>query len=112
MENRKIRVLHVAQAAGGVDRYLKTLFKYMDKDEVENILVASHDYVKSDYQGLVSDFQYLNMKRAIPTMVEVGKLLILEPKLKLLMIWIKRLMETTNDCVKWHGLGRVKIMSI
>lgn len=65
MENRKIRVLHVAQATGGVDRYLKTLFKYMDKDEVENILVASHDYVKSEYQGLVSDFQYLDMKRAI-----------------------------------------------
>lgn len=65
MENRKIRVLHVAQAAGGVDRYLKMLFKYMDKDAVENILVASHDYVKSEYQGLVDEFQHLDMKRAI-----------------------------------------------
>ena len=26
----KIRILHVAQAAGGVDRYIRMLFKYMD----------------------------------------------------------------------------------
>lgn len=30
MKNR-IRVLHVAQAAGGVDRYIRMLFKYMDQ---------------------------------------------------------------------------------
>lgn len=65
MDNKKIRVLHVAQAAGGVDRYLKMLFKYMDKEAVENMLVASNDYVKSEYEGLLSDFQYLEMKRAI-----------------------------------------------
>lgn len=65
MDNKRIRVLHVAQAAGGVDRYLKMLFKYMDKDEFENVLVASNDYVKVEYQGLVSEFQYLDMKRAI-----------------------------------------------
>ena len=65
MDNKKIRVLHVAQAAGGVDRYLKMLFKYMDKDAVENILIASHDYVESEYHGLVSEFLYLDMKRAI-----------------------------------------------
>lgn len=37
MKNR-IRVLHVAQAAGGVDRYIRMLFKYMDHDKFENIL--------------------------------------------------------------------------
>ena len=39
---RKIRVLHVAEAAGGVERYLETLFKY-SKDKVENILVCSQN---------------------------------------------------------------------
>ena len=44
---RKIRVLHVAEAAGGVERYLETLFK-SSKDKVENILVCSQncDYEK------------------------------------------------------------------
>ena len=43
----KIRILHVAQAAGGVDRYIRMLFKYMDHDKFENILVCSHDFKKS-----------------------------------------------------------------
>ena len=36
--NKRIRVLHVAEAAGGVERYLQTLFKYSDKEQVENII--------------------------------------------------------------------------
>ena len=48
---KKIRVLHVAEAAGGVERYLETLFKYTDHDQVENILICSqnYDYKKMKY---------------------------------------------------------------
>ena len=48
---KKIRVLHVAEAAGGVERYLETLFKYTDHDKVENILICSqnYDYKKMKY---------------------------------------------------------------
>lgn len=45
---RKIRVLHVAEAAGGVEKYLEILFKY-SRDKVENILVCSQNY---DYEKL------------------------------------------------------------
>lgn len=61
----KIKVLHVAQAAGGVDRYLQMLIKYLDKDEFENIVVLSQDYKKSDYDGLASAFEQIEMTRAI-----------------------------------------------
>lgn len=30
MMKNKIRILHVAQAAGGVDRYIQMLLKYLD----------------------------------------------------------------------------------
>ena len=49
---KKIRVLHVAEPAGGVDTYLKTLFRYLDSSKVENILVCSQNYdtrAKSGY---------------------------------------------------------------
>lgn len=46
---KKIRVLHVAEAAGGVERYLETLFKYTDHDQVENILICSQNY---DYKKM------------------------------------------------------------
>lgn len=60
-----IRILHVAQAAGGVDRYIRMLFKYMDHDKFENILVCSHDFKREDYNGLADGFEYVDMDRAI-----------------------------------------------
>lgn len=61
----KIRVLHVAQAAGGVDRYIRMLLKYLDKDKFENIFVCSQDFHKEDYSGLVIAFEQIEMTRAI-----------------------------------------------
>lgn len=65
MRKRKIRILHVAQAAGGVDRYIRMLLKYLDKKEFENILVCSQDFHKEDYDGLVDSFEQIEMNRAI-----------------------------------------------
>ena len=65
MRNRKIRILHVAQAAGGVDRYIRMLLKYLDKEKFENILVCSQDFREEDYRGLVDSFEQIEMTRAI-----------------------------------------------
>ena len=65
MKKDKIRVLHVAQAAGGVDRYIRMLLKYLDKSIIENILVCSQDFHKEDYDGLVSDLEQIEMTREI-----------------------------------------------
>lgn len=65
MRKNKIRILHVAQAAGGVDRYIRMLLKYLDKDKFENVLVCSQDFHKEDYNGLVDYFEQIEMTRAI-----------------------------------------------
>lgn len=65
MKKNKIRILHVAQAAGGVDRYIRMLLKYLDKDKFENILVCSQDFHKEDYNDLVDYFEQIEMTRAI-----------------------------------------------
>lgn len=65
MMKRKIRILHVAQAAGGVDRYIRMLLKYLDKEKFENILVCSQDFCEEDYRGLVDSFEQIEMTRAI-----------------------------------------------
>lgn len=62
---KKIRVLHVAQAGGGVDRYIRMLLKYLDKDKFENIFVCSQDYKEENYVGLVYAFEQTEMFRAI-----------------------------------------------
>lgn len=65
MEKNKIKIMHVAQAAGGVDRYIRMLLKYLDKNKFENILVCSQDFKKEDYEGLVDAFEQVEMERAI-----------------------------------------------
>ena len=55
----------MAQAAGGVDRYIRMLLKYLDKDKFENVLVCSQDFHEEDYKGLVISFEQIEMTRAI-----------------------------------------------
>lgn len=44
-----IRVLHVVEAEGGVERYLQGLFKYASPD-IENILLCSQNYDKNKFR--------------------------------------------------------------
>lgn len=63
--NKRIRVLHVAEAAGGVERYLQTLFKYSDKQLVENILVCSQNYDYKKMKSLADKVIVLKMSHQI-----------------------------------------------
>lgn len=65
MEEKKIRILHVSQAAGGVDRYIRMLLRNLNKERFENILVCSQNFCKKDYEGLVSCFEQVEISRAI-----------------------------------------------
>lgn len=64
MDN-KCRILHVAQSAGGVDRYLRTLLKYLNHDKFEHVFVCSYDFRKEDYHELVIAFEQVEMQRGI-----------------------------------------------
>lgn len=65
MERKKIKILHVAQAAGGVDRYLRMLLKYLDKDRFENVVILSQDFKKANYINLVNAYETVEMQRSI-----------------------------------------------
>ena len=62
--DRKIRVLHIAEAAGGVERYLETLFKY-SKGKIENILVCSQNYDYKKFKTLADRVIVLKMAHDI-----------------------------------------------
>ena len=63
--NEKIRIMHVAQAPGGVERYLQCLIKYLDHSKFENILVCSYDYKKEKFDRIVDSFEQIEIYRAI-----------------------------------------------
>lgn len=62
---KKIRVLHVAQCAGGVDRFLKSLIINIDKEKFENILICSNDFSFDNYKDLVLEFYQIDMQRNV-----------------------------------------------
>lgn len=62
---KKIRVLHVAQCAGGVDRSLKSLIINLDKKKFENILICSNDFSFDNYKDNVSEFYQIDMQRNV-----------------------------------------------
>lgn len=80
MKNKKIRILHVAQAAGGVEHYIKLLINFMDKDKFENILVCSYDYREIDQIDSLLALEQIKMQRSIGlsdimTVLKVRKLI-------------------------------------
>ena len=62
---KKIKVLHIAQAAGGVDIFLRSLIKNMDKNRYDNVLICSKDFCFDSYKEYVSEFYQLEMRRNI-----------------------------------------------
>ena len=51
MRKKKIKILHVAQAAGGVDRYIRMLLKYLDtvawiKKQLKRLVKYCYLFVK------------------------------------------------------------------
>lgn len=59
-----MRVLHVAECIGGVDRYLRSLLKY---STCENIMILSQLYKdkKSDYEQLASHVEIMHMQHGM-----------------------------------------------
>lgn len=56
MNSRKITIVHIAECAGGVDRYLRSLLEKMDKKKFQHVLLCSNSFKRKDYDGLVEKF--------------------------------------------------------
>ena len=68
---RKIRVLHVAESAGGgVERYLELLLKY-SKGKVENILICSQNYDYEKFKALADRVIVLKMMHNIDPVSDI-----------------------------------------
>lgn len=57
-----MRVLHVAECIGGVDRYLRCLLKY---STCENIMILSQLYEKEDYEKIADKVEIMHLNHGI-----------------------------------------------
>lgn len=72
--------MHVAECAGGVDRYLHSLIKYLDHEKFENILICSQNYALLDFNGIADYVKQIQMDHAIgkndlKTVLKIRKLI-------------------------------------
>lgn len=58
---KKIKIVHVAECIGGVDKYLRSLIKYMNHDKFENVVILSQLYNKDEYEKFVDCVEQINM---------------------------------------------------
>ncbi len=110
MKKKKIKILHVAQAAGGVDRYIRMLLKYLDKEKFENILVCSQDFREKDYKNLVDFFEQVKMDRAIGSndLKAIGEVRRLIKRYNPDIVYVCNSCcfdSDANSCIKQTGFG-------
>lgn len=57
-----MRVVHVAECVGGVERYLRSLLKY---SSCENIMILSQLYNKAEFENLADSVEIVSMSHNI-----------------------------------------------
>lgn len=77
---KKIRLMCVAECSGGVNRYLHSLFKYLDHKEFEIIFVCSQNYKPDEFVDIVDVVAQIPMEHAIKkgdltTVIQIRKLI-------------------------------------
>ncbi|MCR6513738.1 MAG: glycosyltransferase family 4 protein [Clostridium chrysemydis] len=103
MDN-KIKVLHIAQANGGVSQYIKTFLKYVDKKNYQHTILVSNQYrdEEKEYRELVDNIEYVEMVREISLKQDLKSILC-----------IRRIIKRLNpDIIYMHSskagaIGRV-----
>lgn len=80
-KSKRVRVLHVAEAAGGVERYLENLFKYSE-DTVDNILVCSQNYDIKKFKNIVSHIEQIKMAHEISFTQDISSTRIIRSLIK------------------------------
>lgn len=59
-----IKILHIAECAGGVDRYLEMLLPLLE-NEYEQIFICSYNYDMEKYQDIVNKVYQLDIKQTL-----------------------------------------------
>ena len=57
-----MKIMHIAECAGGVDRYLEMLLPQL-QDEYEQVFVCSFHFDKCKYEGLVNQVEQIEMRQ-------------------------------------------------
>lgn len=98
------KVLHIAECAGGVERYLAMLLPLLKEKGMEQVLVCSYDYDIDKFRQLVDDVLQINLRQSFSPKAIITQVKELR----------KVMTEVCPDVVYCHssfagGLGRLAV---
>lgn len=70
-----MKVLFIAQSAGGVERYIKSLLQYINRKDYEILMVCSFDYKKEEASLYADYFVNIDMQRSINLLKDFNAIL-------------------------------------
>lgn len=102
-----MKVIHIVQCAGGVDRYLKMLLPILKEEGLQQILICSPDYRIEEYEKKVDIVEQLNLVQSLSPFLVMKNVFAIRKLIK----------EYNPDIVYCHssfagGLGRLACIGI
>lgn len=106
MQNQ-IKILHIAECAGGVERYLQMLLPRLESKRLRQYFICSMNYDPRKYRDMVDGVEQMDLRQTFSPFQIVGKVFSIRKM-------IKRL---SPDVVYCHssfagGLGRVAAIGL
>ena len=77
-----MNIIHIAQCAGGVDRYLSMLLPLLKKAGIYQILVCSFDYNKYEYEVKVDEIEQINLRQSLNPFFIINSILYIRTIIK------------------------------
>lgn len=102
-----MNIIHIAQCAGGVDRYLSMLLPLLKKAGIYQILVCSFDYNKYEYEVKVDEIEQVNLRQSLNPFFIINSILSIRTIIK----------KHNPDIVYCHssmagGIGRIACLGL
>lgn len=102
-----MKVLHIAECAGGVERYLSMLLPLLEKMNVSQYFLCSNNYDKTKFSNIVDGLEQIDLKQSFSPFYVLKKIFQLRRYIK----------QISPDILYCHssfagGLGRLAALGL
>lgn len=77
-----MRILHIAECAGGVERYLQMLLPRLEKMGIKQYFICSLNYDKSTYSKMVDGVKQMDLMQSFSPLKVIAKVRAIRQEIK------------------------------
>ena len=105
--NKIMRILHIAECAGGVERYLQMLLPRLEKKGIKQYFICSRNYDESAYNKMVDGVKQMDLMQSFSPLKVIAKVRAIRQEIK----------KVNPDILYCHssfagGLGRLAAIGL